>query len=339
MNRRARRAKTDRLDAVKLVRMLVRVCLGSGGVWREVRVPTVAEEAARHVSRERTALMQEQTRLINQMRSWLATWGCTPADAARPRVVDDGPRLGRRAVAGRGAGAAGAGGGPPGRARGAARGAGGASSGRGHGGGAPESALRPPGAAERRGDDGASVLLDEGLVWREFRNRRQMGGLLGFSPTPYDSGESQHEQGISRAGNPRLQAVSIQLAWSWVRWQPLSALTRWFQQRFATAASGRGALALSRSRANCDRVVAVCDDRRGARRRDPETRVGRRVTRLTRAARTVPCWVAARPPQRRCRSPRVRLRLNSLWGPREFARARIEGERWVRYPWLIFGPA
>ncbi len=83
VNRRARRAKTDRLDALKLVRMLVRVCCGEGRVWREVHVPTPAEEAARQVSRERTALTQEQTRVINQMRGWLATWGST-LPARRP---------------------------------------------------------------------------------------------------------------------------------------------------------------------------------------------------------------------------------------------------------------
>ena len=76
VNRRARRAKTDRIDALKLVRMLVRACAGEGDVWREVHVPSPADEAARHVSRERTALVQEQTRVRNQMRSWLVTWGC-----------------------------------------------------------------------------------------------------------------------------------------------------------------------------------------------------------------------------------------------------------------------
>src|SRR5688500_9039856 len=77
VNRRARRAKTDRLDALKLVTMLVRVCGGEKRVWSEVRVPTVAAEAARQVSRERTALTQDQTRLVNQMRGWVATWGST----------------------------------------------------------------------------------------------------------------------------------------------------------------------------------------------------------------------------------------------------------------------
>ncbi len=77
VNRRARRAKTDRLDALKLVTMLVRVCWGERRVWSEVHVPSVAAEAARQVSRERTALTQEQTRLTNQLKGWLATWGAT----------------------------------------------------------------------------------------------------------------------------------------------------------------------------------------------------------------------------------------------------------------------
>jgi transposase len=94
----------------------------------------------------------------------------------------------------------------------------------------------------------ASVLLEEGLLWRQFQNRRQIGGLLGFAPTPYDSGESQREQGISRAGNARLQAISIQLAWNWVRWQPQSALTQWYQAHFGKGKRARriGIVALAR---------------------------------------------------------------------------------------------
>ena len=94
----------------------------------------------------------------------------------------------------------------------------------------------------------ASVLLDEGLLWREFRNRRQIGGLLGLAPTPYDSGESQREQGISGAGNARLQAISIQLAWNWVRWQPHSALTLWYQAKFGKGKRARriGIVAVAR---------------------------------------------------------------------------------------------
>jgi transposase len=94
----------------------------------------------------------------------------------------------------------------------------------------------------------ASVLLDEGLVWRQFRNRREIGGLLGFAPTPYDSGDAKREQGISRAGNERLQAISIQLAWNWVRWQPASALTQWYRARFGIGKRARriGIVAVAR---------------------------------------------------------------------------------------------
>jgi transposase len=77
VKRRRRRMKTDRIDAIKLVQMLVRAVAGEADVWSEVRVPTLAAEAARHVSRERTALTQEQTALVNQLRSWLATMGAT----------------------------------------------------------------------------------------------------------------------------------------------------------------------------------------------------------------------------------------------------------------------
>jgi transposase len=247
VNRRARRAKTDRLDALKLVRMLVRVCRGERDVWREVHVPTVADEAARHVSRERTALTQEQTRLINQMRSWLATWGsglparrppgwwthvrdwagAPLADAVQARLARTDARLGviEGQIAELDA-----------QQRAAMTVA------------PAESALGRLVQLKGVATTGASVLLDEGLVWRAFRNRRQIGGLLGFTPTPYDSGASTREQGISRAGNNRLQTISIQLAWNWVRWQPLSALTQWYREHFGTGKRARriGIVAVAR---------------------------------------------------------------------------------------------
>src|SRR5947207_2617571 len=154
VSRRARRAKTDRLDALKLVRMLVRVCAGEAGVAREGRVAAAA----------------------------------------------------------------------------------------------PTSAVKRLAQVRGVGVSGASVLVAEGLIWREFRNRREIGGFLGFAPTPFQSGEVTHDQGISRAGNPRLQAISVQLAWNWVRWQPESALTRWFHA-FATTPRLRrvGIVALART--------------------------------------------------------------------------------------------
>lgn len=247
VNRRARRAKTDRLDALKLVRMLARVWCGERGVWSEVRVPTVAAEAARQVSRERTALTQDQTRLVNQMRGWLATWGATLparrrgawwtqvrdwAGAVLPAEVQ--ARLSRADARLHGIEAQIAELETTQQAAVTAAG--------------PASALQQLVQLKGVATTSASILLDEGLLWRAFRNRRQIGGLLGFAPTPYDSGESQREQGISGAGNARLQAVSIQLAWNWVRWQPQSALTQWYQAQFGKGKRARriGIVAVAR---------------------------------------------------------------------------------------------
>jgi transposase len=235
VSRRRRRAKTDRIDARKLVHMLVRVCLGERDVWREVRVPPEAAEAARHGSRERTPLTQDRTRVINQMRSWLATYGVRlpprrraawwtrlAAWADRPLPTEVQARLARaeqrrewieaqlaaltqaQQAAARTAAAES----PLGRL------------------------IRVKGVAAT----GATVLLEEGLVWRAFRNRREVGGMLGFAPVPYQSGDQARDQGIDRAGNTRWRAMSVQLAWRGVRWQPSSALTQWYQRGF----SGRG---------------------------------------------------------------------------------------------------
>jgi len=247
VKRRARRMKTDRIDALKLVQMLVRVWAGEAGVWSEVRVPTVAQEGARHVSRERTALTQEQTRLVNQLRSWLATMGATLpshraegwwttvqdwAGATLPEPLQQ--RLARaharlQVVVEQIAALETA-------QRAAVR--------------------RAPAASPVRclvqlkgvATTSATVVLDEGLVWREFTNRRQLGGLLGFAPLKYESGETSRDQGVSRAGNDRLQATMVQLAWSWVHWQPQSALTQWYLARFGTGRRARkvGIVALAR---------------------------------------------------------------------------------------------
>lgn len=249
VNRRARRTKTDRLDALKLVMMLVRVGSGEARVWREVRVPTETAEAARHRSRERTALTKEVTRLRNQIGSWLATWGCRVSTRARggtawwqrardwaerplPREVQErieraDARLGilRDQLAAIDA-----------VQRAAVRAA------------EPTSARARLVALKGIGSTSAAVLLAEGLEWREFRNRRQVGGLLGFAPAHYDSGEQSRDQGISRAGNARLQAVMVQLAWGWLRRQPASALAQWYHRRFGQGKRTRkvGIVALAR---------------------------------------------------------------------------------------------
>ena len=230
VNRRARRAKTDRLDAVKLVLMLVRACSGEERVWREVRVPPVEIEAARHVSRERTQLVAERTRVINQLRSWLALYGARVpkqrtgawwsrvrdwADQDLPtevqaRVARAQTRLDLIAEQIDGLEAT------------------------------QRATVQAPLAAQRLmqlkgvAATTVSVLLDEGLVWRQFRNRREVGGILGFTPVPYSSGEQARDQGIDRAGNMRLRAIRLQLAWGWVHWQRRSALTQWYEHRFGS---------------------------------------------------------------------------------------------------------
>jgi transposase len=77
-------------------------------------------------------------------------------------------------------------------------------------------------------------LVMEFFGWRTFANRRELAALAGLTPTPYDSGDRQREQGISKAGNRRVRAVMIELAWFWVRYQPQSDLSQWFARRYAT---------------------------------------------------------------------------------------------------------
>jgi transposase len=87
------------------------------------------------------------------------------------------------------------------------------------------------------GPVGTWTLATELFAWRHIRNRRELGGLVGLVPAPYQSGESSHDQGITRAGNRHVRRLIVQLAWGWVRYQPTSALTMWFQQRFGGGGS------------------------------------------------------------------------------------------------------
>jgi transposase len=97
------------------------------------------------------------------------------------------------------------------------------------------------------GPIGAWVLATEIFGWREIRNRRELGALVGLVPAPYQSGDTDHDQGITRAGNKHVRRLMVQLAWSWVHYQPASALTRWYQRRFGSA-NGCGGLGLWRWR-------------------------------------------------------------------------------------------
>jgi transposase len=81
------------------------------------------------------------------------------------------------------------------------------------------------------------LYVMEFFGWRQFRNRREVGGLAGLTPTPYQSGEASREQGIGKAGNRYIRAMAIEIAWGWLRFQPESALSRWYQERFGGGSS------------------------------------------------------------------------------------------------------
>jgi transposase len=82
------------------------------------------------------------------------------------------------------------------------------------------------------GINGAWLVVREFFGWRAFKNRREVGGVAGFTPTPYHSGERAREQGMSKSGNRHVRWMTTELAWSWRRFQPDSALRCWFRERF-----------------------------------------------------------------------------------------------------------
>jgi transposase len=231
--RRARRAKTDRLDGAKLLRMLMRYWGGERDLWQVVRVPTREAEDTRHASRGLTTLSAERTRYRNRIHSLLALHGVSKVrlDARLPE---------RLAATRDWAGAVL----PPGvqarvletwrvlqvieaerqRARRSERQQAHATT-----------AVTPVqrlvqlrGVAARS----ATVLVDE-LFRRDLRNRRQVGALTGLVSAPYASGQTRIDQGLMRSGLPAVRRIAIEIAWAWLRYQPTSALTHWYQERFA----------------------------------------------------------------------------------------------------------
>ena len=97
--------------------------------------------------------------------------------------------------------------------------------------------------------NGSWVLTMEFFGWRTFNNRKQVGGAAGLTGTPFKSGSSNHDQGISKAGNPRVRRMMVELAWCWLRFQPDSALSRWFQSKWGPGSSRQrkvGIVALAR---------------------------------------------------------------------------------------------
>jgi len=251
VNRRARRAKTDRLDASKLLGLLLRWAGGERRVWSVVHVPTPEAEAQRQLSREIAIVLTDRTRVRNRIKALLATQGIRMAltrhfikELASARTGDGRPldqawraRLARdwaqlQTIEARM------------RSLAAERAA--------H---IAQSQDRVAAIARRlctvRGvaEVSAAVFSAELFATREFQNGRQLSALIGLVPVPYRSDQRVRDQGISKAGRAEVRRLALQLAWGWLRWQPTSALTQWFRARFDTA-GGRsrrvGIVALAR---------------------------------------------------------------------------------------------
>jgi transposase len=233
VNRRGRRVKTDRVDVKTLLRTLIAWCRGERHVWSPVRIPSIDEEDLRRSHRERSRLIRERTAHINRIKGLLFGQGIRGINiktqyktlALDKLVTGDGHRL------------------PPRLAseitreirrlamvqeqiaeieR--------------------ERDVRPTSceATERKRHlllrlksigPAIAALLSREVYYRQFANRQQIGSFLGLTPSPYNSGEEERCQGISRAGSGHVRAVMIETAWLWIRHQPVSALTRWFVGR------------------------------------------------------------------------------------------------------------
>jgi transposase len=234
VNRRAKRTKTDRLDVGKLLSMLIRYHSGEKKVWSVVHVPSVEAEDNRHLHRQLLTLKRDRTSHINRIRGLLATQGVrVPLRANFLERLDsvllwDGSVL------------------PPGlRARVK----------RAYAGLTSVKQQIEEVEAERRekiltwedpsadkvrqllrlrgiGENSSWLFVMEFFGWRSFRNRREVGGLAGLTPTHYQSGEESRELGISKAGNRPVRAMAIEIAWCWLKYQPNSKLTRWYEERF-----------------------------------------------------------------------------------------------------------
>jgi transposase len=237
VNRRARRAKTDRLDAEGMLRVLAAYLQGDRQACSMVRVPTPDEEDAKRIHREREHLVQERLRIENRIQALLFTQGIHKRPSLRSWDRDlaavrtgDGRELAHhlraeldrlrrrlvmtleliREVEAERDEAANAN--PKDQACGKI---------------ASLCLIRGVGA------NFAAVLTRE-VFYRSFDNRRQLASYVGITPMPYQSGGMDRDRRISRAGNPRARTTMIQLAWLWLRYQPGSDLAKWFRDRVGT---------------------------------------------------------------------------------------------------------
>ena len=236
VSRRRRRVKTDRVDAKMLLIKLMRYFAGEKKIWSVVRVPKEQEEDDRQLGRELEVLKQEKTMHINRIKALLMQQGikiCSPirkkflnelncaltwdrkklgADL-KARIIREHERLqivmqqmkllkeSRKERVER----------------------------------KDRPCLKQVSQLQMLrgiGPESSWDFVMEFFGWRDFKNRKEVASLAGLSPTPYDSGQSQREQGISKSGNRRIRKLSVEIAWCWLRYQPYSKLSRWFKERF-----------------------------------------------------------------------------------------------------------
>ncbi|MBV8916331.1 MAG: IS110 family transposase [Acetobacteraceae bacterium] len=242
VDQRARRAKTDRIDGELLLRTLMSHWRGEPRVVRIVQVPTPEQEDLRRTTRERERLIKEQTAHTNRIKAllrlvgvaagnprrrnwmtWLKEQRERNGDPLRPHLVAElGREHARLILVGEQLRELGQ---------------------------ATDTAPVSDAAAEiaRRsamlqrlkslGPVFTATLTNE-VFYKDFHNRRQVAGYFGLAPSPWRSGGTNREQGISKAGNPRARHKAIELAWLWLEHQPNSALSRWFRER-TTQGKGR----------------------------------------------------------------------------------------------------
>jgi transposase len=234
VDRRKKRVKTDPVDAAKLLNLLCRYHGGERKVWRVVQVPAVSDEERRQLHRGLKDLQRQQTECSNRIKGLLASCGLEAAVDAKFRTT----LAELRDWAGRPV--------PPAlqqrilqefavwevlhaQVREACN--------------EQERRLRtgaePHLEQVRRllglkavGVRGAWILVAELFAWRGIKNGKELGALVGLVPVPYNSGRSEREQGISKAGNKHVRGLIVELAWLWRRWQPGSVLSRWYERRF-----------------------------------------------------------------------------------------------------------
>ena len=250
VNRRKRRAKTDRLDAKALVRQLIRYHGGEKTVWSVVRVPSVEQEDQRRREREVKRLKKEigagtarikslfvlhglEVNSLRELTERLSDMFCWDGQALPAHLRNEIEREYQRVEFARA------------QLKQLER----------------ERATRianPKTKAEHQaqklhklravGVISAMTLSDEFFSWRDFQNVRQVGACAGLDGSPYASGDHQGEQGISKAGNARVRTLMVELAWSWLRNQPDSDLAKWFEKNFSRGKRSRriGILALAR---------------------------------------------------------------------------------------------